>query len=455
MDSYMVVLKDNHISLTPYKRKSAHVARSEIILKQVMRDLQIKMYRYLCALDMFEFVPVRENVGICTDGKYIYYNPDCIIGSKSECEKKRLEYKIAHIVAHGLLGHFEANKEFRNKELAWVIMDAQVDVFLNKIGVRNPQDQIDNIGQSDNMDEDEVTEGFSCYYQALQSKKKRRMWQNMWLKYYWDNHNYWKTSDCEKWKQVCAIVLGKSTDTMQNGERIKEIMLFAGMDNKTIDFGKNAGQTCQNVRMAAENNMSYREVLQKMVCESECERELPDTLDTMLYTYGLELYGDVPLVEPSEINEVKHLNVLVLAVDTSGSCSGNIAGRFLRETCNILRDLRSVGEFEAIYLIECDTVIQKEKCLNSVDELFMEEIVEMRGFGGTSFVPVFNRIEELKKKHGVKVDGLLYLTDTEGEFPNMKPDYPVCLIVPEENIGINGRPYNRNIPDWADYVVIE
>ena len=99
--------------------------------------------------------------------------------------------------------------------------------------------------------------------------------------------------------------------------------------------------------------------------------------------------------------------------------------------------------------------LQKEKCLTSVNELQEEEIDTLYGFGGTSFIPVFERIEELQKKEMLKIDALIYLTDSMGVFPEKEPDYPVFLVIPKEMLDSDGKPYNNEIPQWAEWVSMD
>lgn len=88
---------------------------------------------------------------------------------------------------------------------------------------------------------------------------------------------------------------------------------------------------------------SYYEILMEHVRLSEKVQDAPDAIDPMLYHYGLALYKDVPLIESPEETEQFRMDTVCVAVDTSGSCSGEVASRFLRETCNIFRDIKSRG----------------------------------------------------------------------------------------------------------------
>ena len=67
----------------------------------------------------------------------------------------------------------------------------------------------------------------------------------------------------------------------------------------------------------------------------------PDEFDLNYYTYGLRLYGNMPLIEPVESREVKKIQEFVIVVDTSYSTSGELIHNFLKETYTILTEQNS------------------------------------------------------------------------------------------------------------------
>ena len=168
-----------------------------------------------------------------------------------------------------------------------------------------------------------------------------------------------------------------------------------------------------------------------------------------MYTYGLELYNDVALVEPNEVNEVKHLDNLIIAIDTSASCGGDVARRFIRETYNLFNQISDSFDIESIHLIQCDSKIHDEKIFESIDELPDNDEMEMNGFGGTSFIPVLKRADELQQNDNKSVEAVIFFTDGCGDFPKEKPDYPVYLVMAEEDI--NDCIF---VPEWAECVSI-
>jgi predicted metal-dependent peptidase len=195
---------------------------------------------------------------------------------------------------------------------------------------------------------------------------------------------------------------------------------------------------------------SYEDVLRELVCLDEVSRADPDSIDRMWYQYGLEMYGDVPLIEPLEEDEQPAFHTLVVAIDVSGSCmSEDIMGRFWGETYQFLQELKNREIAGEVVLIQCDDEIKKEEHF-SIDQLpsVKPESVKVCGAGGTSFVPVFTRIRELREKGSI-IDGLLYLSDGYGTFPEEKADYPVYFVLPGKKYG------EENMPYWVQSVYLD
>ena len=173
----------------------------------------------------------------------------------------------------------------------------------------------------------------------------------------------------------------------------------------------------------------------------------------MLYQYGFSLNADSPLVEPAEYSEQNTMDLLVIAIDVSGSCTNEkTMGKFWGETYECISQWGRYGCGGEFLLLQCDDAIQKEEWLRPEEVTEGAEQVSVLGFGGTDFRPVFERLEQLKEE-GRKVDALLYLTDGDGLCPQEKPEYPVYFIMP-------GTDYDRNeerhcLPEWIEPVRLE
>ncbi len=122
------------------------------------------------------------------------------------------------------------------------------------------------------------------------------------------------------------------------------------------------------------------------------------------------------------LQKEKQLNI-VIAVDTSGSTTGDIVKTFVSEVYAILN---SFGGYE-LRLIQCDMYIQEDVVFD-MDNPFKPDEFKLKGGGGTDFHPVFDLIAEDDEPPEV----LLYLTDGFGPAPKNRPNYPVIWGVIED-----------------------
>jgi predicted metal-dependent peptidase len=253
----------------------------------------------------------------------------------------------------------------------------------------------------------------------------------------------------KKWSEIRNVMgVEAGGNPQENLERLGRLV------SGKIQFGDKAGDDELDIEFKDDSVMDYRELLKKLCRERERMHEDVDSFDTMLYNYGLEMYGDVPLIEPLETKEEPHFNTIVLAIDTSGSCDGEIAKKFVSETGRIFSEVARMAEIEHLYLIQCDTEIESEIRFDGADEAaeFCERgNVKLRGFGGTDFCPVFERTEELIKE-GETVDALIYLTDGCASYTLKKPECPVYFVMSKEDF--EESKYYYNMPEWIEVVTI-
>ncbi len=74
----------------------------------------------------------------------------------------------------------------------------------------------------------------------------------------------------------------------------------------------------------------------------------------------------------------------------------------------------------------------------------------LKGFGGTDFRPVFERIQELYKRHEFSnLKGMLYFTDGYGTFPAMPPGYETAFVFIDRGVEV------PEVPPWAMRIVLK
>ena len=108
---------------------------------------------------------------------------------------------------------------------------------------------------------------------------------------------------------------------------------------------------------------------------------------------------------------------VVVGVDTSGSIGEKELDMFFGEMAGILEDVRP----RKLVVMWCDAQVHRVDECDEAGDLNTLRAKGAPGGGGTSFIPVFDKIAELE----LEPDALVYLTDGMGSFPNASPTYPV------------------------------
>ena len=204
------------------------------------------------------------------------------------------------------------------------------------------------------------------------------------------------------------------------------------------------------IRVETRQRYDYRQFLRKFTTLREEIRLDLDSFDYIYYMYGLERYGNMPLIEPLEYKESEKIEELAIVIDTSESCSGDTVRRFLEETFAILTDKENFFDHMNVHIIQCDIGAQKDDLITCEADMrrFMESF-QVIGFGGTDFRPAFEYVNKLCEDGEFRnLRGLLYFTDGYGQYPVGRPEYQTAFIYFEENY------YDRQVPPWAIKLII-
>ncbi len=243
-----------------------------------------------------------------------------------------------------------------------------------------------------------------------------------------------------------AAALGSEADWQGVSERMQ-------MDMETFSKGqgKDPNAMLQNLREVNREKYDYGAFLRRFAVMGEVMKLDPDEFDYVFYTYGMELYGNMPLIEPLEYKEVKRVKEFVIAIDTSGSVAGETVQKFVQKTWNILKSTESFFTKINLHIIQCDATIQEDAKVTSQEE-FDEYIktMKIRGLGGTDFRPVFSYVDWLReKKEFTNLKGLIYFTDGFGTFPEKMPEYQTAFVFLDEEYN------NYDVPPWAIRLILK
>ncbi len=218
-----------------------------------------------------------------------------------------------------------------------------------------------------------------------------------------------------------------------------------GQGGKTGGISGSGRQGEQSYTEPEASEYDYRRFLEAFMVMGE-ERQLDlSSFDLMLYTYSRQHYEHAVFLEPVETSEVKRLQELVIAIDTSGSCSGEIVQQFLRETFSILEKKEHFFRRMRVHILQCDSMIQDYRLIQSEEDWKnYQKQLKITGFGNTDFRPVFEWIEQ-KKQEGVVRDikGLLYFTDGDGIYPRSAPAYETAFVYLNDHLN------KGKAPEWV------
>lgn len=226
------------------------------------------------------------------------------------------------------------------------------------------------------------------------------------------------------------------------------------METDLETFSKEAaeqnGSFLGELRVENRERQDYREFLRRFSVLREEMGTDPDTFDYGFYSYGLSLYGNMPLIEPQETREVKRIADFAVVIDTSMSCSGALVRRFLEETYSVLKQNDSYFRKVNVHIIQCDEKVHKDVKITSEEELreYMEHF-ELYGEGGTDFRPAFAYVDELIRQGEFDdLKGLIYFTDGYGIYPPRMPAYKTAFVFAEEDYT------DADVPPWAIRLIL-
>lgn len=254
-----------------------------------------------------------------------------------------------------------------------------------------------------------------------------------------DDHSYWERDERK----------GRGPSNEDQWQDIRE-----KMETELQTFSKEAAKDSKGLleQLSVENRerYDYREFLRKFcILREEMLVDL-DSFDYIFYHYGMELYGNMPLIEPQETKEVKRIEDFVIAIDTSMSCKKELVQKFLEETYSVLSQSESFYRRFHVHIIQCDERIQSDVVIKNAGELeqYMKQF-EVRGFGGTDFRPVFTYVNRLlREKKFTNLKGLIYFTDGYGTYPLKKPLYDTAFVFMQEDY------LDVDVPPWAIKLIL-
>ncbi|MCD2492943.1 VWA-like domain-containing protein [Lacrimispora sp. NSJ-141] len=410
-------------------------ARNELYLNMRFLDLA------LCSLSFLLDTEVKR---AGTDGCAVHFEPYAL-AELYQSDRRYLNRLYLHMVFHCLFRHL--TRRGKRREDYWnlscdIAMESIIDGLLKR-SVRRAVDPVRKETYEMLEGRLEVFTAEGIYQvlmeQRLTEKQMERLEQAFWV----DDHSFWPREESGEPPELKEQLEQKWQDI---AERTETRMETIGRDQS-----EESGNLLDQIRAENRKRCDYRAFLKKFAVLREEMQVDTDSFDYGFYSYGLRLYGNMPLIEPQEFKEVKKIQDFIIAVDTSMSCSGELIKSFLFETYGILSETSSFFKKVNVHIIQCDEAVRSDVEITCGEELadYMENL-EIRGGGGTDFRPVFSYVEEQKEKGRFgSLKGLLYFTDGRGIFPKKRPDYDVAFLFMEEDYS------DAAVPPWAIKLILE
>lgn len=428
-------------TLTPALAKQTAAQILELTRRQLAQEIPALML----PLYLFRDQPLEKPIPPSTDGATLFYCPERLIAD-FQTDRRLPARQLMHVLLHCLLGHLPQRREVKLPPLFDALADCRVQAIMDQLPGQLSLPQKTEawdwpiFAWMDQPEEPlELQRSLPELYNAVRKEPKlMRKAMRKGAARGLDEHSLWNPAVVAA--GAAGPAQGEPGEESQSGPGQpapdwQAVMKSLAQQSPGSGWGSLPGILQEAFCPTEENQITYGDFLRRFACPRERLLTDPDGLDSRWYCLGLELYGDIPLIEPPELSEPPVPDQLVIAMDTSGSCHGEVGRRFLRETLNLLRDISAGARRFQVLLLQCDAQIQQEVWLESADQVdTLEEAFKLRGFGGTDFRPVFRRVEQLREKGKLsRVQGLLYLSDGWGCYPDTPPDYPTAFLIPTED----------------------
>lgn len=238
----------------------------------------------------------------------------------------------------------------------------------------------------------------------------------------------------------------------QSRERWRQVAKSINVDLHTLskERGGQLGDLTSELEIRTHRPQDYREFLRKFAVMQESMHVSDDEFDYVFYTYGLELYRNVPLIEPLEYRDEKRIREFVLVIDTSGSVAGETVQRFVDTTYDVLTAGSTFSDRVNIHIIQADAGVESDTKIETSEDLRKwASHIKIKGFGGTDFRPAFSYVDKLVAEgEFTNLSGLIYFTDGFGTYPKRMPHYKSAFVFYDDSFR------QESVPPWAIQLVL-
>lgn len=415
------------------------------ILSNARNELYLNM-RYLdLPLSALSSRITTQIKGIGTDGRVLAAHPK-ILADLFEDNRLRVNRIYLHTVLHCLLRHIF--KQPREDAQLWRIScDIAAEAIADSLRVRSVRMGISRPRQNwyGLLKKELKVLTAEGIYQVLSLRGTTLFERSQLLEQFCiDDHSLWPASeDQERPAPASQMLQNKWQDISEKTQ--------TQMETISRDAAQGAQQLTEQMKAQLRRRQDYRGFLRRFAVWKEELSVDPDSFDYVFYTYGLSMYGNLPLIEPQEVREVRKIEEFVLVIDVSMSTRGELVKQFLDQTYSVLTERESYLKKVHLRILQCDDQVQEDKKITGRGELeeYMRDF-SLKGGGGTDFRPAFAYVRDLAEAGELaRLRGMIYFTDGRGTYPKQKPPWETAFVFMEEDYT------DVRVPPWAIKLIVE
>ena len=440
--------------------------RLQVIGSSILRAARDELYlgmRFLdVALSSFSYQMDGSIHGFGTDGRVMYFQPQMLGGLYKE-NRILVNRGYLHMVFHCIFRHFAWRGAGRNigagysagennadsektieERLRDLSCDIAVEHIIDGMNYRSIRFSRSLLRRETYrlLEKEGKTLNAQRVYKILSGwNLSEKDFVNLEQEFRTDDHKYWES---KKPDQKPNPMLSRKWGEINDG-------IETDLETFSQEAGERDGDFLEQIKTGNRSKYDYREFLRKFAVFHEEMAVDDDSFDYNFYTYGLRLYGNMPLIEPLESKEVKKVEEFVIVIDTSMSCSGELVRKFLEETYGVLSENESFFTKINVHIIQCDEKVHTDKKITSQEEMkdYMEHL-ELYGDGGTDFRPAFEWVDRLLEQHEFhNLKGLIYFTDGFGIYPQKMTPYKTAFVFMQDNYR------DVDVPVWAMKLILD
>lgn len=429
------------------------------------------------ALSSLDYVMDLSTTSVGTDAVFIRFNPHALM-QQYIVRPRRVARTYVHMLLHCLFLHMYGVKEHRDHDLWDLCCDIAVESMIDDMGVDAISDIVSDRRSAiyeDLRAQVGVLTADRLYRHFLDGQRDYVREDMLAREFALDDHDFWRrmeenqddadpeNPDMQPPAPEMGAPHGDSDE--DEGQPVEENRVIPRggdgredewrerarrMETELAAYGKEGslerGSLERMLRFTLRTQTNYRVFLRRFMVVREEPRIDMDSFDYGFYNYGMDLYGNMPLIEENEYREANKVEELVIAIDTSASCQDGLVQEFLNDTASILLSGENFFHKVNIHIVECDDQVQQDIVIHDPEEMRRyAQGVSLRGGYGTDFRPVFRYVEELRRTGALPhLRGLLYFTDGFGTYPKEPTDYDTAFVFRRD-----AECNDRDVPDWA------